>query len=95
MPEDYAFDAESGIDADADMYRGCLKKVVVALIRLYPAAYLDFIDLLFNSVVPLEHFTVAEWRDAEAAVTFVYYFGDGCNVTTGENPYKGESDAIH
>lgn len=89
LPEDYSFDSDSGIDADADMYRNSLKRVVVSLIRLYPAAYLDFIDLLFRSVVPLEHFTVAEWRDAEAAVTFVYYFGDGCNVTVGDNPYKG------
>ena len=72
------------------MYRSSLKRVVVSLIRLYPEEYLDFIDLLFRSVVPLDRFTVAEWRDAEAAVTFVYYFGDGCNVTMGDNPYKGE-----
>lgn len=54
LPEDYSFDSDSGIDADADMYRNSLKRVVVSLIRLYPAAYLDFINLLFRSVVPLE-----------------------------------------
>lgn len=88
LPEDYSFDPDSGIDADFDMYRNSLKKVLVALIRLYPSLYLDFIDQFFVQV-SLDRFQTLGWQEAEAILTFVFYFGDGTNVNLPNNAYRG------
>lgn len=63
--------------------------MLVNLIRLYPDSYLHFINSLFTTVTPLEHFAVAEWRDAEAVLNCVYYFGDAYNVNYQAGPYRG------
>lgn len=85
------FDPDSGINNDTDMYRGSLKKVLVNLIKMYPDAYLEFINSLFTTVTPLEQFAMSEWREAEAVLSFVYYFGDGCNVNIQSNEYRSTS----
>ena len=95
LPEDYAFDPDSGIDSDTDMYRMSLKKVLISLIKLYPDVYIDFLNYLFAEVTPFDHFQVAEWRDAEAALSYVYFFGDGCNVNYQQSQYRGKSSLIY
>ena len=88
LPDDYAFDPESGIDTDSDLYRNSLKKAVIGIIKLYPEGYLDFVQHLFATVVPIEHFAVSDWRDAEAVLTLLFYFGDGCNVNLPNQPLR-------
>ena len=87
LPEDYSFDPESGIDADFDTYRNSLKKVLVALIRLYPALYLDYIDQFFVQV-PLDRFPTLGWQEAEGILTMIFYYGDGTNVNIPSNAYR-------
>lgn len=87
LPEDYSFDPESGIDADFDMYRTSLKKVTVSLIRVSPTAYLDFIDTYFASA-PLAQLAQSPWRETEAILTMVFFFGEGCNVNLPSNPCR-------
>lgn len=69
------------------MYRNSLKKVLVALIRLYPSLYLDYIDQFFVQV-SLDRFQTLGWQEAEAILTFVFYFGDGTNVNLPNNAYR-------
>lgn len=88
LPEDYAFDPDSGIDTDANLYRSALKKAIVGVIKLFPDGYLDFVQHLFATVTPIERFAVSDWRDAEAVLTLLFYFGDGCNVNLGTNPFR-------
>ena len=90
LPDDYSFESESEIDADIDVYRNSLKRVIVSLIRMYPSGYLDFIDEYFVNVTP-EQFALREWQEAEAILTFVYYFGDGENVNLNSSAFRGRS----
>lgn len=46
-------------------------------------------------MTPLAQFAVSEWRDAEAVLSFVYYFGDGCNVNIHPNGYRGKGCFTH
>ena len=88
MPDDYSFESESEIDADIDIYRNSLKRVIVALNRMYPGGYLDFIDEYFVHTTP-ERFALTPWQEAEAILTLVYYFGDGENVNLNTSVFRG------
>lgn len=94
LPEDYAFDPDSGIDTDANLYRSALKKAIVGVIKLFPDGYLDFVQHLFSTVTPIDRFAVSDWRDAEAVLTLLFYFGDGCNVNVGPNPHRARFTAL-
>lgn len=80
----------SGIDADFDVYRNAIKKNLVALIKLFPENFLDFVDLLFSQVAPLPQFANTEWRTAEAIVNLLFCFGDGFKVNVA-SPLRGRS----
>ena len=87
MPDDYSFESE--IDADIDIYRNNLKRVIVAIIRMFPAGYLDFIDEYFVHITP-EQFALVPWQEAEAILTLVYYFGDGENVNMKNSAFRSK-----
>ena len=63
--------------------------MLLSLIKQYPDLYLAFINNLFTSVTPLATFDKGDWRDAEAVLSFVFYFGEGCNVNYQNSVYKG------
>lgn len=70
------------------MYRSSLKKVAVSLVRVSPTQYLDFLDATFASA-PLAQLAHSPWRETDAALTLVFFFGEGCNVNLPSNPQRG------